>query len=85
MLHVSLTPFGEMNVTLTDQGIESVTVLLVPIPMHENTPVISARVLGITFWVAAGFPVPVRYQFPNKYLEGVDPFQSYELKGRGST
>ena len=33
-------------------------------------------------WVV-GIPVPIQYPFPNKYPDGVDSFQSYELKGWG--
>jgi hypothetical protein len=80
---MGITPFGEMSVTLTDQGPESVTVPAGTYPnarkytgkFRDNTP--------ITFWVVPGIPIPVRYQFPNNDLDGVDPFQSYELKGWG--
>jgi hypothetical protein len=80
---MGITPFGEMNITLTDQGTESVTVPAGTYPdarkytgnFRDGTP--------ITFWVVLGVPVPVQYQFPNKYLDGVDPFQSYELKSWG--
>lgn len=74
-----IMPFGEMNVTLTDKGTESVTVPAGTYPtarkyigkFHDGTP--------ITFWVASGIPVPVQFQFPNKNLDGDDPFQSFEL------
>ena len=80
---MGIEPFGEMNITLIYQGTESVTVPAGTYPnarkytgnFRDGTP--------ITFWVAPGVPVPVQYQFPNKYLDGVDPFQSYELKGWG--
>lgn len=80
---MGITPFGEMNITLTDKGTESVTVPAGTFPnarkytgnFRDGTPV--------TFWVVPGIPVPVQYQFPNKYMDGVDPFQSYELKGWG--
>jgi hypothetical protein len=80
---MGIMPFGEMNITLTDKGTESITVPVGTYPnarkytgnFHDGTP--------ITLWVAPGIPVPVLYQFPNKYLEGVDPFESYELKGWG--
>ena len=80
---MGITPFGEMNITLTDLGTESVTVLAGTYrdarkytgKFHDGTP--------ITFWVAVGVPVPVRYEFPYKEMDGVDPFQSYELKGWG--
>jgi hypothetical protein len=78
---MGITPFGEMNITLTYDRTESVTVPAGTYPdarkyngkFRDGTP--------ITFWVVPGIPVPVRYQFPNKNLDGVDPFQSYELKG----
>ena len=80
---MGITPFGEMNITLTDRGTESVTVPAGTFPnarkytgnFRDGTP--------ITFWVVPGVPVPVQYQFPNKYMDGVDPFQSYELKAWG--
>jgi hypothetical protein len=80
---MGITPFGEMNITLTDQGPESVTV---PAGTYPNTRKYTGNFSDgtpITFWVEAGIPIPVRYQFPNDELDGVDPFQSYELKGWG--
>ncbi|MFA5269262.1 MAG: hypothetical protein WC379_14945 [Methanoregula sp.] len=76
-------PFDEMNISLTDLGTESVTVPAGTYPdaqkytgkFRDGTP--------ITFWVVPDIPVPVQYQFPNKYIDGVDPFQSYELKSWG--
>ncbi len=80
---MGITPFGEMNIALADKGTESVTVPAGSFPdarkytgnFRDGTP--------IAFWVVPGIPVPVQYQFPNRYMEGVDPFQSYELKGWG--
>jgi hypothetical protein len=80
---MGIEPFGEMNITLTYQGTGPVRVPAGTYPaarkytgnFRDGTP--------ITFWVAPGIPVPVQYQFPNKYLDGVDPYQSYELKGWG--
>ena len=77
---MGITPFGEMNIILIYEGTESVTVPAGTYPearkytgkFHDGTP--------ITFWIVPGIPVPVRYQFPNKDLDGLDPFQSYELK-----
>jgi hypothetical protein len=37
----------------------------------------------VTFWVTPGVHVPIQYQYPDKYLDGEGPFQSYELKGWG--
>ena len=78
---MGITPFGEMNITLTYEGTESVTVTAGTYTdarkytgkFRDGTP--------ITFWFVPGIPVPVLYQFPNNDLDGVDPFQSYELKG----
>jgi hypothetical protein len=80
---MGITPFGEMNITLTYERTETVTVPAGTYPdarkysgkFRDGTPV--------TFWVAPGIPVPVQYQFPNKYLDGENPFQSYELRGWG--
>jgi hypothetical protein len=80
---MGITPFGEMNITLTDKGTESVTV---PAGIFPNARKYTGNFLDgtpITFWVVPGIPVPVHYQFPNKYMDGVDPFQSYELKAWG--
>jgi hypothetical protein len=80
---LGITPFGEMNITLTDQGTESVRV---PAGIYPDARKYTGRFRDgtrITFWVAPGIPVPVQYQFPNKYLDGENPFQSYELKGWG--
>lgn len=80
---MGITPFGEMNITLTYKGTEPLTVPAGTYPdarkytgkFRDGTP--------ITFWFVPGIPVPVLYKFPNKDLDGVDPFQSYELKGWG--
>jgi len=80
---MGITPFSEMNITLTYEGIETVTV---PAGTYSNARKYTGNFhdgTPITFWVATGVPVPVQYQFPNKYMDGVDPFQSYELKGWG--
>ena len=80
---MGITPFGEMNITLTYQGTESVTV---PAGTYSAARKYTGNFRDgtpITLWVAPGVPVPVQYQFPNKYLDGENPFQSYELKGWG--
>jgi hypothetical protein len=74
-----ITPWGGINITLTDQGMEPITVPAGTFAdarkytgsFRDGTP--------ITFWVAPAIPVPVQYQFPNRYPDGNDPFQSYEL------
>jgi len=80
---MGIMPFGEMNITLAYSGAESITVPAGTYPdarkysgsFRDGTP--------ITFRVAPGFPVPVQYQFPNKDLDGINPFESFELKGWG--
>lgn len=80
---MGITPFREVNMTLADGGTESVTVPAGSYPdarkytgkFRDGTP--------ITFWIVPGVPVPIRYEFSNKYLDGEDPFQSYELKSWG--
>jgi len=76
-------PFTEMNITLEDKGRESVTV---PAGTYKDARKYTGRFRDgtpITFWVAPGVPVPLLYQFPNKYMDGESPFQSYELRGWG--
>jgi hypothetical protein len=76
-------PFAELNITLTDEGKESVTV---PAGSYRDARKFTGGFWDgtpITFWVEPGVPVPVQYQFPNKYMDGESPFQSYELKGWG--
>lgn len=80
---MGITPFGEMNITLTYGGTESVTVPSGTYPAARKYTGSFRDGTEITFWVAPGVPVPVQYQFPNKYLDGVDPFQSFELIGWG--
>jgi hypothetical protein len=80
---MGITPFGEMNISLADKGIESVTVPAGTFPNARKYTGNFSDGTRITFWVVPEVPVPVQYQFPNKYMDGVDPFQSYELKGWG--
>ena len=80
---MGITPFGEMNITLTDKGTDSVTVPAGTFPDARKYTGNFSDGTPITFWVVPGVPVPVQYQFPNKYMDGVDPFQSYELKSWG--
>jgi len=80
---LGITPFNEMNITLTDKGIESVTVPAGTYPDARTYSGSFSDGTPITFWVVPGIPVPVQYRFPNKYLEGEDPVQSYELMGWG--
>jgi hypothetical protein len=81
--YLGIEPFGEMNIPLSDKGTESVTV---PAGTFPNARKYTGNFLDdtrITFWIMPGIPVPLQYQFPNKYLDGEDPFQSYELKSWG--
>jgi len=80
---LGITPFGEMNITLTYQGTQSVTVPAGTYPAARKYTGTFRDGTPITFWVAQGIPVPVQYQFPNKYLDGINPFQSFELAGGG--
>ena len=77
---IGITPSGAADIALTYEGTESVTVPAGEYPdackytgyFSDGTP--------ITFWIVHDIPVPVRYRFPNDYLEGVDPVQTFELK-----
>jgi len=80
---MGITPFGEMNITLTYEGTEPVTVPAGTYTAARKYTGMFRDGTPITFWVVPGIPVPVQYQFPNKYLDGENPFQSYELKGWG--
>jgi hypothetical protein len=80
---MGITPFGEMNITLTEKGTESVKVPAGMYPAARQYTGSFRDGTLITFWIAPDVPVPVRYQFPNRYLDGEDPFQSYELTGWG--
>jgi hypothetical protein len=80
---MGIEPFGEMNITHTYEGTEPVTVPAGTFTAARKYAGMFRDGTPITFWVASGIPVPVQYQFPNKYLDGENPFQSYELKGWG--
>jgi len=80
---MGIIPFREVNMALADEGTEPVTVPLGTIPdAHRYTGNFHDGTL-ITFWVAPGIPVPIRYEYSNKYLDGIDPIQVFELKGWG--
>jgi hypothetical protein len=81
--YLGIEPFGEMNVSLVNLDIESVTVPAGTYPEARKYSGSFEDGTRITFWVAPHVPVPVRYQFPNKYLDGVDPFEQFDLKGWG--
>ncbi|MFA5269261.1 MAG: hypothetical protein WC379_14940 [Methanoregula sp.] len=81
---LEINPFEEMNVSLSADGLEPVTVPAGTYPdarkytgnLLEGTP--------ITFWVAPGVPVPVQYRLQNvPGLDGKDTVQMFELKGWG--
>jgi hypothetical protein len=80
---MGITPFGEMDILLTDLGTESVTV---PAGIYPDAEKYTGKFRDgslITFWVSSGIPVPVQYQFQNRYLGGDDPVQTFELSGWG--
>ena len=81
---LEINPFEEMNVSLSAEGLESVTVPAGTYPdarkytgnLLEGTP--------ITFWVSEGIPVPVQYRLQNvPGLDGEDTVQMFELRGWG--
>lgn len=80
---MGFSPFGEPDVSLTGAGTEPVTVPAGTYPDARKYHATFSDGTPITFWVAPGVPVPVRYDFPDKYLDGIDPFRSYELAGWG--
>jgi hypothetical protein len=81
---LEINPFEEMNISLSAQGLESVTVPAGTYPaarkftgnLLEGTP--------ITFWVSEGIPVPVQYRIQNlPGMDGKDRIQMFELRGWG--
>ncbi|MDO9326505.1 MAG: hypothetical protein Q7T80_16265 [Methanoregula sp.] len=80
---LGIEPFCEPNTTLTGMRTESITV---PSGTYTDVRVYSGKFRDgtpITLWVAPDVPVPVRYEIPNKNLDGEDPLQLFELKGWG--
>ncbi len=81
--YLGIEPFGEMNISLGYLGTESITVPAGNYPDARKYLGKFKDGTSITFWVIPGVPVPVQYQYPDKYLDGVNPFQAFELKGWG--
>lgn len=79
---LGINPFDEMNISLSADGEDAVTVPAGTYPdarkysgyLPDGTP--------ITFWVVPGIPVPVQYR-ADMGLEGENPMQSFELRGWG--
>ncbi len=80
---MGITPFGEMNITLTDLGTNPLRSwqerIVTPGNIPENSMMGPRSHSGLQW----AFPCRLRYEFPYKEMDGVDPFQSYELKGWG--
>jgi hypothetical protein len=76
---LGIAPFGDLDIPLTSEGAGPVTVPAGTWPdakiyagrFHDGTP--------LEFWVVPGIPVPVQYRIHNRYLDGEDPVQTYEL------
>jgi hypothetical protein len=77
---IGITPSGAANIALTYEGTESVTVPAGKYPDASKYTGYFPDGTPITFWIVQDIPVPVRYRFPNDYLEGEDPIQTFELK-----
>ena len=79
-------PFGEKIHTYVYQGTESVTVTAGTFPeARKYIRYNSDNTVGCTYWFEPGIPVPVLYQFSNKYITGYNGFESHELMGWGQT
>jgi hypothetical protein len=80
---MGIAPFSELNITFTDEGTESVSVPAGTWPDGRNYSGRFRDGAPITLLVVPGIPVPVQYRIHNRYLDGEDPVQSYELVGWG--
>jgi len=81
---LGIAPFGEMNISFTDEGVESVTVPYGSYPDARNYSGTYKNGMPIAFWVASGVPVPVKYQFSDwDDSDGKDPLDVFELAGWG--
>lgn len=80
---LGITPFGEMNISFTDKGIESVTVPYGSYPEARNYSGTYRNGMPIAFWVASGVPIPVKYQYSDWEDDGKDPLDVFELMGWG--
>lgn len=80
---MGISPFGEMNITLTSGGTEKIRVPAGTFPEARTYSGAFRDGCGIEFWVSDGVPVPVQYRIANKYIDGEDPVQEYELKSWG--
>ncbi|MDO9326508.1 MAG: hypothetical protein Q7T80_16280 [Methanoregula sp.] len=79
-----ITPFDDMNISLSSGGVESVTV---PAGTYPKARKYSGNLLEkspITFWISEGIPVPIQYQIQNSPgADGNDPLETFELMGWG--
>ncbi|WP_292367679.1 hypothetical protein [Methanoregula sp. UBA64] len=80
---LGITPFGGMNISFTDKGIESVTVPYGTYPDARNYSGTFRNGMPIAFHVASGVPVPVKYQYSDWEDDGKDPLDEFELMGWG--
>ena len=81
---LGIAPFGEMNISFTDEGVESVTVPYGSYPDARNYSGTYKNGMPIAFWVASGVPVPVKYQYSDgEDSDGKDPLDVFELTGWG--
>jgi len=80
---LGITPFGEMNISFTDEGIESVTVPYGTYPDARNYSGTYRNGMPIAFRVAPGVSVPVKYQYSDWEDDGKDPLDEFELMGWG--
>ena len=77
---MGIEPFWELNLSLKAVGTESISV---PAGSFSNARKFEGNFTDgtpITFWVSDRVPVPVKYEIANKYIDGENPIQLYELK-----
>jgi hypothetical protein len=80
---IGITPFEEMDIPLVDLGTDPVGV---PLGDFKETQKISGKFKDgtpVSIWIVKSIPVPIKIEYPNKYMDGEDPVQMFELKGWG--
>ena len=74
-----IMPFDGLNITLEDRGTDRVVVPAGSWQAARNSSGTFRDGTPVIFWMVPGIPVPVQYRILNRYMDGEDPVQTYEL------